>query len=210
MAVTVEQLVLATRKSFENAESLLRDAEILFGHERYSRCLFLCCIAGEELGKAIYCMSSVLDLFLDRWTEKRDELFWRSFRAHRFKTALLHSMEEVYMSRHETTWNEAIKTAWSERNVFEEMKLNTLYADFQGEHVLAPDDFFATKIEIELYVTLTRNRVESFRTGLLPTAEKLTQTDPSTFKQFVQELIQKMTKEREDGSEDQTAVPSEK
>ena len=65
-SLTVEQLIIAHKKTKSNATSLYKEAQLLFENKMYARCYFLLCIANEELGKSMFVSS---DDNLTPWKE---------------------------------------------------------------------------------------------------------------------------------------------
>jgi AbiV family abortive infection protein len=57
--LSIEQLITGGQKAFQNAYDLIQDAEIPCKNQRWARCVFLCSIAIEELGKYIMIIGAI-------------------------------------------------------------------------------------------------------------------------------------------------------
>jgi len=74
-ALTLEQSVLVGVKSYQNADDLLKDAEVLFANKRWARTLYLCCIADEEIDKACLSMAAALRVRLREFDTSQEEKY---------------------------------------------------------------------------------------------------------------------------------------
>ena len=92
-SLTVEQLIIAHKKTKSNATSLYKEAQLLFENKMYARCYFLLCIANEELGKSIFVVSAIVDLIAGKidWHK-----FWKKLRNHKSKTGMIEFFENMF------------------------------------------------------------------------------------------------------------------
>ena len=72
----------------------LREAQILYDNERFSRAYFLLCICNKELGKSVMIASAIVDLVDGNIDWKK---FWRRLRNHKDKTGTLEHMENIFI-----------------------------------------------------------------------------------------------------------------
>src|SRR2546430_15129670 len=91
----VEELRNAGIKALQNASELVSEAQLLFDNGHMSRAVFLCCIAGEELGKCFISLSAVMNRRAGAFKEKR---YKARFRTHRDKMGMLNFFEDVFVS----------------------------------------------------------------------------------------------------------------
>ena len=84
-SLTVEQLIIAHKKTKSNANSLYKEAQLLFENKMHARCYFLLCIANEELGKSIFVVSAIVDLIAEKidWHK-----FWKKLRIGLFSLSI--------------------------------------------------------------------------------------------------------------------------
>lgn len=153
-SLTIEQLIVAHEKIKANANSLYKEAQLLFDNEMYARCHFLLCIANEELGKSIFVVSAIVNLVAENidWNK-----FWKKLRNHKRKTGMIEYFENIFVSSDDnfTPWKEIEERI----PIAEELKMASLYAD------MFQDDFFnpAELITFDLAksaLELTRDRIE--------------------------------------------------
>jgi AbiV family abortive infection protein len=129
-----EQLRMLAVKAHSNAVELVSEAELLFQHGHFARCLFLSQIAGEELGKCHIAMTSIPKLFLGKMNWLR---FWQRFRSHKEKSGDVHFFEG-FMSPHEL---ESLETMAQTVSAMETAKMLSLYTEQMQDLALAPSDW---------------------------------------------------------------------
>lgn len=81
--ISLEQLIDGRKKAFQNACDLIRDAEILYEHQRWARFVFLASIAIEELGKYLMIIGAIGQVLKNQMNWK---WFWKRFRGHTEKS----------------------------------------------------------------------------------------------------------------------------
>ena len=93
-SLTVEQLIIAHKKTKSNANSLYKEAQLLFENKMHARCYFLLCIANEELGKSIFVVSAIVDLIAEKidWHK-----FWKKLRNHKSKNRMIEFFENIFV-----------------------------------------------------------------------------------------------------------------
>ncbi len=85
--LSVEQVKIAREKALRNAKDLIKDAELLYENARWPRVVFLCQIAGEEIGKHILLSSLTIRLIAgDEINWKR---VWKRLTSHREKLEMV-------------------------------------------------------------------------------------------------------------------------
>jgi AbiV family abortive infection protein len=137
--LTAEQLRLLAVKAHANAVELVSEAELLFEHKHYARCLFLSQIAGEELGKSFMALTLIPRAVMKKanWTK-----FWRRFRNHKDKAQNIHFFEN-FASPHELEHPDKIVETVS---MMETGKMLSLYTEQIQEGPLAPSDWVHEQI----------------------------------------------------------------
>ena len=138
-SLTVEQLIIAHKKTKSNATSLYKEAQLLFENKMYARCYFLLCIANEELGKSIFVVSAIVDLIAGKidWHK-----FWKKLRNHKSKTGMIEFFENMFVSSDDNL------TPWKELEqripTLEELKMASLYSDMFQNDFFDPEEIIAT------------------------------------------------------------------
>ena len=123
---TLADIKEARLKALANARELVRDAEILFANERFPRTIFLCQIAGEEMGKYFDLLSAAIDMVVDGdldWPK-----FWKWFKSHHEKLKMITFFEDILLDQPcPDGYRDSVLT--QVRNL-EKGKQWALYADF--------------------------------------------------------------------------------
>ncbi len=83
--ISLEQLIGGRRQAFQNACDLIRDAEILYEHQRWARCVFLSSIAIEELGKYLIMIGAIGQVL-------KNQINWKRFRQKDFSYRLVRAI----------------------------------------------------------------------------------------------------------------------
>ena len=152
-SLTVEQLIVAHEKIKANANSLYKEAQLLFENEMYARCHFLLCIANEELGKSIFVVSAAVDLVAENidWHK-----FWKKLRNHKRKTEMIEFIENAFLSSdyNFTPWKEIEEKI----PIFEELKMASLYADMFQNDFFNPEEIITFDL-VKSALELTRHRI---------------------------------------------------
>lgn len=118
-------------KSFENAEELYIEANILFNNGKYSRAFFLAQIAGEELGKHVICIGGLGNYIEGEFNFSR---FQKRFLNHKEKTQSIDVFESFNFNNMERILSKKVEIDSQE---LEKMKLMGLYCDFIDYHALS-------------------------------------------------------------------------
>src|ERR1051326_3804526 len=171
---TAEQLREAGIKSFQNASELVEEATLLFDHGRFSRSIYLCCIAGEELGKCFISLSAVMNRRVGKFDEKR---YKQRFRTHREKTGILHFFEDVFVSSSDLPIEASDAGA---NTLIETMKLASLYTDFYGVDARTPSELITKQLTSEV-LRLAKNRAKHFSENVRPMFDHVLQIDLTEF-----------------------------
>ncbi len=166
----IELLKELSIKSFENAEELYVEANILFENEKYSRAFFLTQIAGEELGKHVICSGAVVNFIVGKFDFSR---FKKRFYNHMEKTQSIDSFEEFFLDNIEKCKLEIIE---ENAKSLEKAKLMGLYCGFIGKYAFKPSEIIS-KSFVESVIVLLKNRIGLIRSSglvyLLKTSEKI-------------------------------------
>lgn len=93
--LTIEQLKVARIKALENAQDLICEVQLLYDNRRWPRVVFLCQIAGEELGKHFELTAAVLEMIADGNLNWRK--FWKRITSHHDKLKLITHMEDILL-----------------------------------------------------------------------------------------------------------------
>lgn len=144
MKPTREQLILLSKKSLENAEALIEEAELLFNNKKWARAVFLCHSAGEEFGKCIQCLAATMD-------HARGVLdfvkFRKRFLNHKTKTKTIRFFEAVATPDEGDGFIEEIRNLDKEVSELTLGRNITLYSDmFSDGTVFAPADVIPEKM----------------------------------------------------------------
>ena len=137
--LSVEQVKIAREKALRNAKDLIKDAELLYENARWPRVVFLCQIAGEEIGKHILLSSLTIRLIAgDEINWKR---VWKRLTSHREKLEMVTYLEDVFLEQPFTdTLNEYFSELKDEVQQLETFKQKSLYCDFTQEIPHCPTD----------------------------------------------------------------------
>jgi AbiV family abortive infection protein len=137
--LTLDQAKSARRKALQNARELVEEAELLLDHKRWARALFLCQIAGEEIGKYILLNSVVVCMIAGdviNWTR-----LWKRLTSHQEKLELVTFVEDMFLERPLPDQSEKYKEELeAEVRVLEQGKQKSLYCDFTGEMPHLPSE----------------------------------------------------------------------
>jgi len=182
-ALSAEVLREAGTKALQNASELVEEARVLLELGHWSRAVFLCCIAGEELGKCFMSLSAVLNRRMGRFNERR---YRERFRRHQEKTGLLNFFEEVFVSS-------SLKVPLEPQYIrdLEKMKLASLYCDFYGAHACAPSELITEQLARNV-LRLAQERVEHFAASVRPYFDRALDIDPAEAARFQDEFLRLM------------------
>lgn len=137
--LSVEQVKIAREKALRNAKDLIKDAELLYANARWPRVVFLCQIAGEEIGKHI--LLSSLTIHLIAGDEINWKRVWKRLTSHREKLEMVTYLEDVFLEQPFTdTLNEYFSELKDEVQQLETFKQKSLYCDFTQEIPHCPTD----------------------------------------------------------------------
>lgn len=124
--LNLEQIKDARVKTLQNAKDLIDDADILYKTNQSPRIIFLCQIAGEELGKYFILSNSALELIYKgslNWNR-----FWKQLTSHKFKLKTITLMEDILLNRDPS--KEYVPELQEQVRILEEGKQKSLYSDF--------------------------------------------------------------------------------
>lgn len=131
----IEQLITGRQKAFQNAYDLIQDAEILYEHQRWARCVFLSSIAIEEIGKYIIIIGAIGRVIKSKVNWKT---FWKRFKNHTEKSGNIFAFDVLlgpFISHHATI-SKLVKSL-NDTHEAENEKLSSLYMDIKsGEFIL--------------------------------------------------------------------------
>lgn len=157
-------------KSFENAEELYIEADILYKNKKYSRAFFLAQIGGEELGKHIICTGGLVNYIVGKFDLSK---FKKRFLNHKKKTQSIDVFESFIFKNIERIKSKKVKEDSKE---LEKLKLMGLYCDFIDDHAFKPSEIFDKSLVKEALVLL-KNRIDKIKTlglvYLLKTLEEM-------------------------------------
>ena len=134
---SVETLKLGRIAALENASSLVEEAELLHKHQHWARTIFLCQIAGEELGKFVILTTAAVEL-----TVSAEGFDWKKLgahlRSHREKLTVISVHESVFWEpppdHFPTYFAELKKTI----EILENGKQHAIYSDIQDGNYYSP------------------------------------------------------------------------
>jgi len=149
----IELLKELAIKSSENAEELYDEAEILLEKEKYARSFFLIQIAGEELGKHIMCVGAIVQLAIGKFDFKK---FKKSFYNHREKTQSIDVFEKFILKN---TTLSSFNTIQNDANLFEDVKLMSLYCGFIETNAFKPSEVI-NKDLVEININILNKRLK--------------------------------------------------
>ena len=138
MEISLKQLIEGRRKAFQNACDLIRDAEILYEHQRWARSVFISSIAIEELGKYLMIIGAIGQVLKNQVNWKR---FWKRFRKHTEKSGSILAFDVLlgpFISADETL--SKLQKAFQDQKHIENEKLSSLYVDFESDKFNLPMD----------------------------------------------------------------------
>ncbi|RJO60252.1 AbiV family abortive infection protein [candidate division WS5 bacterium] len=131
--LTSEQLIDCLKKCMENAEALVKTADLLFNNKLYGPSITISVLSLEEIGKAGHATYMLLE---DKPNELLWYLFWEKFKDHQFK------IRSVIASSHATardllgkplTWQEMIDVSPGFDKLakkYHNNKLKGMYVDY--------------------------------------------------------------------------------
>jgi hypothetical protein len=70
----------------------------------------------------------------------------------------------------------------------ERIKLSSLYADFDGDGVLCPSQWFSDKSKVEITLKSTRLHVQLFRNSALPLFDAVTECSLDQCQEWIENL----------------------
>src|ERR1017187_7040606 len=141
MPIDREQLRQASIKALQNAEQLVEEAELLHKHERWPRVVFLCQIAGEELGKCFISLTAIVRIVNGTFQE---DVYRRRCRTHGAKTSMIDFFESLVIS--EQPLKEILELRKGRIGAFESLKLASLYTDFVADVPVLPDELVGKEL----------------------------------------------------------------
>jgi AbiV family abortive infection protein len=185
---TLEQLNSARIKSLENAEQLLKDAELCFLNKRWSTSFFLSQISGEEVGKYLLVINTIVQIKTDQkinW-----ERFNKRFTSHSEKQQLASQIEDLLLGQslpeNVLKYFENIKV---QSKQLDKLKQLSLYCDFLSDFCIAPSDVITEKTANDAlhwakgrYQLFYENENEFLKTGI---TDKL---DKESYKDFMNKM----------------------
>lgn len=143
--LTLKQLKGARLKTLRNAEDLIKEAEILYKNGRFPRIIFLCQIAGEEIGKYFIIGSFIVDFI-----HKGDinwKKFWKRFLSHHEKLETLAFLENILLGMEPPKkYGEYLKKMHQEICLLEQLKQKSIYTDFTNEKFYYPAEVITKKM----------------------------------------------------------------
>jgi AbiV family abortive infection protein len=169
-ALTLDDLVVIGLVSFANACDLFTDAEVLFANERWSRTMFLCFIAREELAKSCLSLGAAAKVRLGEFGPEQQERYRERFEDHREKTATFLAILDAFFSR--SPLPEIVKQL-RERTTHvhdaETVKLGSLYADLGGSNEPhLPGSFYKDADMVKPFLEDVRQWIEMFNVNIRP------------------------------------------
>jgi len=186
-ALSKEELRLLALKAYENAVELVEDAELLFANSRFSRCLFLSQIAGEELGKCYIALTAipvVVQKSID-WPH-----FWSRFRHHKNKLTSVHAFEDLMLSEQLPDMAEIQRQV----AVMDLGKMRALYSDVLEEkgviHTCRPSELWSEAL-VSNFLGWAKNRLALYSSAVLPLLQKdvIDSLNPETLKVRVSSML---------------------
>jgi AbiV family abortive infection protein len=149
----VEQVFQGSKKALANAAELVRDATILYRNKSWARSVFLCQIAGEEMGKYIFSVSACVGVITDTIDWNR---FWKNHRNHTDKTSMIMFVEIMTLARSFPA--KELKELDSNCQVYEQGKLMSLYCDIYENGFHRPSELF-NKTLVSQALRIARGRL---------------------------------------------------
>ncbi|MEX2114613.1 MAG: AbiV family abortive infection protein [Pirellulales bacterium] len=177
----VPALMLAlSRKALENAQEIVKDAELLFANGRWARTIFLSQIAGEEIGKHLIARGAYVQ---NLWEPR--SIDWnkivKEIRRHQDKLITMTIFEDMLLTEPPMD----IAAIKSQAKELDQAKQTTLYAEFIGAEARSPTELWTdasaanalkwAQGRVQLAVSIvaqTRPLDEMSREHLIAVAEK--------------------------------------
>ncbi|WP_440999802.1 AbiV family abortive infection protein [Fodinibius sp. SL11] len=189
MSLSIEQITSARKKTFKNAEELIKDSELLFENGSFARSLFLSQIAVEELGKYLMICSIITQQIRNDdidWSK-----FWKRFRSHIEKRGNIYNFG-IFLS-FETTpeeKKEQIENLEDDLEDLESEKLSSLYTDYTDNEFTLPSNLIDEETAVDKLEN-AKGVLDFFRTGEeLFKAGDIKSIDPEKIKQLHSKLTQ--------------------
>lgn len=143
-------------KSFENAEELYIEANILYKNKKYSRAFFLTQIGGEELGKHVVCTGGIVNYIVGTFEISN---FKKRFLNHKKKTMEIDIFESFLLSNIERIKSDSIE---EDTKLLEKLKMMGLYCDYEKDYAFKPSEIF-NKSTVEIAINLLKKRLDFIR-----------------------------------------------
>lgn len=143
-----EQLIQGGEAAIENAAALVAEAELLHENCKWARTVFLCQIAGEELGKYVLIGSALLELAV---TTKLDwRRFWKRYLSHKSKLKLITYAEDIFLGQSCLDgYHESVRRMV---DVLETGKQMALYSDFADGRFYVPSNIVRESIATDALI----------------------------------------------------------
>ena len=167
MPLDRERLRQAGVKALQNAEQLIEEAEILYERERWPRVVFLCQIAGEELGKCFISLTAIVRIVNGTFEE---DVYRKRCRTHRSKTGMTDFFESLVFSEQPLT--EFLEQRKGRIERFESLKLASLYTDFVADVPVSPNELIGRELASGMLL-LAQNRVKHFGLAVKPLLDRV-------------------------------------
>jgi len=159
--LTLKQLKDARLKTLRNAEDLIKEAEILYKNGHFPRIIFLCQIAGEEIGKYFIIGSFIVDFIKGNINWKR---FWKRFLSHQEKLETLTFFENILLGMEAPKkCGEYLKKIQDESRLFEQLKQKSIYTGFTKESPHYPAEIITEKMALSC-LHLAQDRLKLIKT----------------------------------------------
>lgn len=146
--LTLKQLKDTRLRTLRNAEDLIREAEILYKNGRFPRIIFLCQIAGEEMGKYFIIGSFIVDFIYKgdiNW-----QTFWKRFFFHHEKIETVTFFENILLCMEPPKkYGKYLKKMHDESCLLEQLKQKSIYTGFTNESSYYPAEIITKKMALD-------------------------------------------------------------
>jgi AbiV family abortive infection protein len=143
-ALTFDQIAEGRRAALANAKELIQEAALLHDHGHWARVVFLCQIAGEELGKIFLFTAIHMQMVTEPDSVKWNKV-WKQLTSHKAKLKLMNHMEDLLVSHREIP-EDYLTVLDGEVSVLDIGKQKALYSDMTEGSFYVPSQLFNEEI----------------------------------------------------------------
>jgi len=138
--LTFNQIIEGRRAALANARQLIQESALLHDHGHWARVVFLCQIAGEELGKVFLFAATHMQMVAEPEKVKWNKV-WKQLTSHKAKSKLMNHMEDLLISNREIQ-EDYLTVLDGEISELEIGKQKALYSDLTENRFFVPSQLF--------------------------------------------------------------------